>query len=420
MISFGLQGEVPELQNDIESPHLWSHDFLWAYDGLSDIPWDALSSMTKTKPWVIHEYGKFGVWPNPKEAALYPKNGYKANFDWQGKEALKEIGLLDYEDKIIENSRKLASICNRNIIEGARRQKTNSGYVIWTYFRKGVGNAGFVDDLGKTPDMDPDYYKNGCNAPVALLIDRDFIGRTLRSKEDAKIGAYVSNFGECDIENAHIAWTLEGDGKTILEGEIKNATATLGICTKISDITVSLPAFETAQKVSFKLTLAKNGTQISQNSWNFWVFPSIDEMLTSKIAYDFDNIDYKLTFKNKFFGSVNLRELDSVIRGCRSWTGMDILKTFEVFKPNILVTDHYGDIAKACTENGITVMLLDNSNFPAQWYTKSSVPHLKEEDTARFFTNFRSGWDQGNLATIIHKNELIKDFPCEEFCDLQF
>jgi hypothetical protein len=420
MISFGLQGEVPELPNDIESPHLWSHDFLWAYDGLSDIPWDALNSFMSHKPWIIHEYGKFGVWPNGKEDSLYPKNGYKSNLGWQSAEALKEVGLYEYEDMIINNSRKLASLCNRTIIEGARRQKTNSGYVVWTFFRKGICNSGFVDDMGQNPDTNPDFFKSSCNAPIALLIDRDFIGRTLRSREDTKIGAFISNFGENDIQNAKLVWSMESFGQTVVDGTLENVSAVLGVCTKVSDIKVTLPSFDDAVHLKFKLSLKDKDNILSENCWDFWVFPTEDKMLSSKIAYDFNNTDYKFTFKNKFFGSVNLRELDSVIRGCRSWTGMDIEKTFEVFKPNILVTDHYGDTAKKCLENGIAVMLVDNASFPQDWYTRASVPHLKDEDTARFFTGFRSGWDQGNIATLIHKNELIEKFPCEDFCDLQF
>jgi hypothetical protein len=420
MIAFGMQGELPELPNDIESPHLWSHNFLWAYDGLSDIPWDAMSSLMIHKPWLIHEYGKFGVWPNGKEDGLYPKNGYKSNLGWQSAEALKEAGLYEYEDQIIKNSRKLASLCNRTIIEGARRQKNNSGYVNWTFFRQGIRSAGFVDDIGQNPDTNPDFFKNGCNAPVALLIDRDFIGRTLRSREDTKIGAFISNFGKNDIQNATLHWSIENQGKTVIEGTLENVTATLGVCTKASDIKVTLPSFDDATHLKFKLALKDKRNVFSENSWDFWVFPTEDKMLSSKIAYDFNNTDYKLTFKNKFSGSVNLRELDSFIRGARGWTGIDIQKTFEVFKPNILVTDHYGDIAKKFLENGIAVMLVDNSGFPQDWYTKASIPELKEEDPARFFTGFRSGWDQGNIATIIHKNKLIEKFPCEDFCDLQF
>ncbi|MDG0808634.1 glycoside hydrolase family 2 protein [Cohnella rhizosphaerae] len=39
MIAFGMQGELPDLPNDAESPHLWGHEFRLAYDGLSRIPW---------------------------------------------------------------------------------------------------------------------------------------------------------------------------------------------------------------------------------------------------------------------------------------------------------------------------------------------------------------------------------------------
>jgi hypothetical protein len=45
MIGFGVQGERPELPNDIESPHLWSDHFTWAYDGLACVPWRFLAPL---------------------------------------------------------------------------------------------------------------------------------------------------------------------------------------------------------------------------------------------------------------------------------------------------------------------------------------------------------------------------------------
>jgi hypothetical protein len=419
MAAFGMQGELPELPNDIESPHLWSHDFLWAYDGLSDIPWDALPAVMTGKPWVVHEYGKFGVWPDPKEAVLYPENGYKADFDRQARLALEEIGLLEREGQIIKNSRRLSYICNRTIIEEARRQETNSGYVIWKFFRCGSHNAGFIDDFGQNPDRDPDDYKYGCNAPAALLIDCGFSRRTLRTRGELRVGAYVSNFGETEIKNAELSWSLEGAGASLC-GSAPGVEAPRGVCTKITDIQIELPAAARAARLSLKLSLTENGRVISQNDWDFWMFPEQNERLSSRIAYDFENTGLKLRFKNRFGGSVGLRELDSLVRGCRSWTGTDYERTIEKFMPNLLVCDRFGETAKTCLRHGMTVLLLDDGGLPESWYTEPSGPHLKDEDTARFYTSFRCGWDQGNLATLVAANGLPEDFPCEDFCDLQF
>ena len=47
LIAFGMQGELPELPNDLETPHLWSDNFLWGYDGLTDIPWETVEETTR-------------------------------------------------------------------------------------------------------------------------------------------------------------------------------------------------------------------------------------------------------------------------------------------------------------------------------------------------------------------------------------
>lgn len=420
IIAFGMQGELPELPNDLETPHLWSHDFLWAYDGLADIPWDVLdAALPEDKPWVIHEFGKFGVWPDPKEAPLYDGWGYKPDFDSQGALALEEAGLSAYSEQIIRNSRRLASICNRQIIEQARRPERSSGYVIWTFFRRGGQNAGFVDDFARQPDGNPAFYADGCNAPVALVIDRGFSGHTLTAGQTVRIGVSVSNFGESDIPDGTLCWRLEGLGDEP-SGEAGGIRAQRGRSSRAADIRLCLPCTEKACRVTLRAALIQDGRALARNAWDFWVFPCDDERVSSRIAYDLQDTELRLRYKNRCPGSVGLREIDSVVRGCRSWAGTDYAETIRRFAPGLLVADRWDAAARTCLEQGVTVLLLDGGHWPQEWYTSPSVPHLGDEDTARFFTSFRCGWDQGNLATLIHRHPLLGDFPCEDFCDLQF
>ena len=420
IIAFGLQGELPELPNDMETPHLWSHDFLWAYDGLADIPWDVLdAALPADKPWVIHEFGKFGVWPDPEESRLYDGYGYQPDFAEQGALALKEIGLEAYARQIIENSRTLASICNRQIIEQARRPERSSGYVIWTFFRRGGQNAGMVDDFAVRPDKDPALYARGCNAPTALILDRSFAGRTLWAGQSVQLGVSVSNFGPRAITSGVVRWRIDGLDEELC-GEIGGVQAPRGKSCPAAELAFRLPDAKRAARFTLEVSLTENDSLVSENAWDFWVFPRENARLTSRIAYDLQDTELRLRFKNTFLGSVGLREIDSVIRGCRSWSGTDYAQTFRRFAPRLLVTDRFGDTARVCLAHGQTVLLLDGGDWPAHWYTEPSVPHLGDEDTARFFTSFRCGWDQGNLATLIHPHPLLEGFPCADYCDLQF
>lgn len=420
IIAFGMQGELPELPNDLETPHLWSHDFLWAYDGLADIPWDVLdAALPENKPWVIHEFGKFGVWPDSEEAKLYDGYGYKPDFDEQSKLALEEIGLTAYTQQIIQNSRMLSSICNRQIIEQARRPECSSGYVIWTFFRRGAQNAGMVDDFAVKPDKDPNFYAKGCNAPIAIVIDRGFSGHTLTAGQSVSIGTYISDFGAERISNGVLRWQVEGLGDA-LRGEIEDIHTLYGKSSKVADIQFCLPYTEKASAFKLTVSLLVGERLIAQNNWDFWSFPITNEAFSGRIAYQLHDTELRLRFKNQYLGCVGLREIDSIIRGCRSWTGTDYDMTFLRFAPKLVVTDRYDETIKKCLDQGQTVLLLDSGCWPEHWYTKPSVPHLGDEDTARFFTSFRCGWDQGNLATLIHEHPLLSNFPCEDYCDLQF
>lgn len=114
LIAFGMQGELPELPNDLETPHLWSDNFLWGYDGLTDIPWETVEETTHGKPCVIHEYGKFGVWPDIREEAAYPNKGSRPDFGRQARR-FGRIGHDRNGSAADRTSRELSGVCNRVI-----------------------------------------------------------------------------------------------------------------------------------------------------------------------------------------------------------------------------------------------------------------------------------------------------------------
>ena len=214
---FGMQGELPEVPNDIETPHLWSDNFLFAYDGLSRVPWDLLGGTSLGRPCVLHEYGKFGVWPSMRDQeALNAHKGILQDFASQARMALREHGLLEQEERFIDNSRRQCGAITRLILEEARRQACLSGFVLWSFFRGGSRNTGLCDDTGAHYDGDPAVFRQGCNAPVALLMDRGFQGRALPCYIPQRVGISLSNFSARDVRGM-LQVSLLCEGQTVAE-----------------------------------------------------------------------------------------------------------------------------------------------------------------------------------------------------------
>ena len=216
IICFGFQGEAPHLENDIWTPHIWSQEFRWAYRGLTQTPWDFLDSSIEGHPCVIHEYGKFGIFPDVRLDDFIRETGYKLS--------IKELtdGLFETVPElrpllpqILKNSRALALDCARLSFEAMRRKNYISGYVYWTIFYMGARISGFCDDYGNECFFDPDILKNGANSPLGIFVDKDFKGRTYHSTEEDTLNITVSNFSSDDVCNALIECTVSDENNIL-------------------------------------------------------------------------------------------------------------------------------------------------------------------------------------------------------------
>jgi len=422
MITFGMQGELPDLPNDIASPHLWSHDFRWGYEGLTRIPWRTIHPLTTAKPSIIHEFGKFGVWPDPDEQALYPPSGYAFPFGDHAKAALIAAGLEHTEERVIANARRLHELSCRNIIEQARRQPGIDGYTVWTGFRGGARSSGFSDDLGRHSNGDPTTYREGCNAPLAVLIDRDFAGRTLAAGADTEVGLYLSNFGATAVANAVVPWQLCRSGthsrEPLVQGRVEHVSAALGQNARVGDIRFDVPHVRVPVQAVLEASVVAGGTTVARNQWDLWLFPTRSPGCDAGVVCDLADPEIERRIVAHLPNTISLRDLDSAVHGCRAWAGMEsecLARSHE----GILVADRWSDATGMFLELGRTAVLLDTGHLPDSWYPPPVPGTPGSHNVLASFTSFRAGWDQGNMATIIEPHAMLGEFPHEGFCDLQ-
>lgn len=418
IIAFGMQGELPELPNDLETPHLWSDNFLWGYDGLTDIPWDYLEQTTGGKPCVIHEYGKFGVWPSvEEEKQVTIPGGVKPDFGTQARLALEEMGCPEKEEIFIENSRKLSGICTRTILEEARRQPYVGGYALWMFFRRGNGNAGVCSDDGKAYDGDPLIYKNGCNAEVALLMDRGFKSRTLAAGITEQVGVTLSNYSIANVAG-ELRLTLRC-GDTVIAEQTQAVQMPRGKTEPVAALLFTAGTACAGQRLELVAELTNGGATLSENRWDFWCFSAAPNTGVRAFLH-LEDLTTERLIKKAFPNAARLSSVDSVVIGCRSWRDPKEAQTASAFPETVVVSDRYDDVVRECYEKGVKVLLIDNGRLPEEWIVPPISDQLGERDTGRFYSSFRAGWDKGNLLTVIEKDALLGDFPCERFCDLQF
>lgn len=405
---FGNQGELPELQNDIETPHLWSDNFLAAYDGLSRVPWDLLAQTTLGRPCVVHEYGKFGVWPDMREEETVNALGCtKRDFAAQARLALQEKDCPEREQLFIENSRKQARMNTRVILEEARRQPYISGYALWSFFRGFQRSTGLCSDTGEIYDGDPVIFARGCNSRIALLIDRGFQGRAIPCFVPQSVKITLSNFSRAEAKGT-LRVTL-WDGEKLLAEDSAFVHATPGETRIVHTFTFVVPVEAHNRRLVLQAEMPG-----AKNAWDFWAFdprPAQDLPLLHV-----QDAALLAALREIFPNACTLQDADSIRIGCRSWNHPQLAETARTLNRPVLADTL--DETVLAIRNDVPVLLLDSGRLPKAWYNPALLPVLGERDTGRYFTSFRAGWHTGNLLTVICNHPALGDFPHDGFCDL--
>lgn len=418
IIAFGIQGEKPELKNDIETPHLWGEKFVWAYDGLTDIPWDALENTVGTKPNIVHEYGKFCVWPSLEdEKSGTLEQGANPSYGRESRAWLKGNGLGAYEAGLIEHSRQMANRFNRIVMEEARRQNYISGYVMWTFFRNGWRCRGFCDDVGFRTNGEEELFRQGPNAEVALLMDRGFQNRAVPCETTQTIRISLSNFGRTKVAGALTVRLL--CGTEVIYGPISREVCAMpGETGCAGRITFLVPAQYSGKRLELQTVLEENGAIRAKNSWELWAFDIAADPETPVCFYMEDRAMYR-DLKKIFPRGYRLTSVDSVVLGCRSWLEPQLVQTARQ-QDVLIIADTCDSVIRECIAAGCRVLLLDNGRLPEKWIYPAFYEELRGRDPSQFFTSFRAGWDQGNLVTIVEQDKALDLFPHAGYCGLQF
>jgi hypothetical protein len=423
--SLNTGGLDPATPNDVVSPSLWSTvSFVWSYDGLTSIPWDRLRDVIRGgKPCVLHEYGKFGVWPDPAQQTIYPEGWCVPRHYTRLQQAAIKAGLGPYLDRVIVNSRKLAASCNRIVMEEARRQPGMDGYVVWAAHHLGIGATGFADGMGGNPICDPTYLRESCNSPVALLIDRSFRGRTLVAGTALSVGLHCSNFGECAVEDGVCAWrVVDDDGGELAQGRIEGVAVPvgenqyIGTASQGDGIAVARP-----QRCRMEAELYQKGRTIGANSWDFWVFPESRVGAPRSVAFLLADETLCAAFAQRFPEATDLAAGDT-----RTELDDAMCDRIGATKPRVIVTDLCVPLAwqRVCTDQPVNLLLLSPTVYDERLHA-TAMPAGGGfaagdcYDRIRFYTPFRP-WDQANLGTVILESPLLDAMPHDGWCDLQF
>lgn len=422
----GYQGEYPDVYNDFQTPHFWADYYKWAHDGLTALPWAGVQHLSEDGPVVIHEYGKFTVWPNPAEDRLFRDADMPlcGNYGEMGRVALREAGIEACLPDIVENSRRLSAACTKIALEQVRRRPGVQGYQYHCSMRVGR-NRGFIDDLGC--HTDPQFANLPlANGDTALMIDLDFRRRSLTNDEPVELGVYLSHFGPADVARATLHWSIEADGTRLdggRAGDLHFARGANGLLARLDFITP-----EGLGKFTMCLTLVDGDGEIARNRWEFWRFPQPRRTCAETVATLVADTRWEDDLLAHY---PTLRRLDDILIAhlgvmAKQWCAKDgrfappppaYARLARDARIRTVIADRWTESLAAFAGDGGTVLLLDRGLFPPDWYVPAPERDGRHH-LYRMYAPFRSGWDHGNAATIVEPHLMLGDFPHDGWCDL--
>ena len=243
-----------------------------------------------TVPTVSHEIGQWCVYPDFKEIEKYTGVLKPANFEIF-KESLTENNMGDQAEDFLRASGKLQVLCYKADIEAALRTPGFAGFqLLQLHDFPGQGTAlvGILNPFFESKGyVTPEEFRMFCNQTVLLARMKKLV---FRNNEAFSAEIEVSHFGEKPIEKAEIICQVVNEkGDTIRKEIFTKERIEIGNCTEIGLYEMDLTAFTKARKLTLEMYLMDSHIK---NSWDFWVYPSKQEIDTANVFIT-DKLDLK-------------------------------------------------------------------------------------------------------------------------------
>ncbi|MGC9348701.1 MAG: hypothetical protein ACP5JG_11225 [Anaerolineae bacterium] len=89
-----------------------------------------------------------------------------------------------------------------------------------------------------------------------------------------------------------------------------------------------------------------------RNAWALWLFPGTRPVSTGSVILDVADDAFGHRLGIALPDAISLRDLDSLVRGCRSWAGKDAPAAMAKLHRPTVISDHWGEGVVTCLAQG--------------------------------------------------------------------
>lgn len=262
------------------------------YEGLPNTDWDRNKESDVDVPVISHESGQRCVYPNFDEIKKYENSPVEARNFEVFRDMLAANGMLDQAHDFFRASGALTVVEYKAVIEALLRSSKSAGFQLLSindFPGQGYAPVGILDPFWDSKGLiTPEKFREFCAPTVALLRyekssyfnDETFTGK-----------AEVYNFSNSGIKNAKIKWWLtDSNGKTLKKGNLKTQTIGNDDVFPVGEFSFDLKGVKVPQQMTVHISVNDD----IKNSWNIWVYPRNEELMTST-----DDVLYTTVYDEK-------------------------------------------------------------------------------------------------------------------------
>ena len=287
------------------------------YDGILR-PRNYKGEADNQSPIIAHEQGQWCAFPDFKEIPQYT-GVYKAHNFEIFRDLLHDNGMEPMAEKFLMASGKLQVLCYKYEIERNLRTKDYAGFQLLSlndYSGQGTALVGPLNvHWGEKGYVTAREWREFCNPVVLLARFPKFV---YSNSEVLRVPIECMNAGSEDVgANTFIYEIWQDDTHLVTSNTRQVGTTRLGKNHEIGLISLNLDQI----KKPSKLTLRARLGDLTQNHWDFWVYPENEAVANSSFVirhssfYIADSLDAKALKTLKKGGTVLLTAAGRVTLG---------------------------------------------------------------------------------------------------------
>lgn len=368
-------------------------------------------------PIIAHEYPLVASYPN---IALAGRYGDTPSWMQKTINNAYQHGLEHLLPLYAENSEAVQAMCRREMLEEARKFPELDGYSMLRFTDCTSMVSGVVNDFADPKNVSAEEFlrTNGETVLLCTLNERTFYYGDL-----VEAVIKISHHGQDPFTAEESRWYLMNGPQVLARGTFDSVEVGAVDVASVGSVSLQVPELHAPARLTLRAELPGTVPLII-NEWYIWAFPQ-----------------KTLSFRKQeqvilWDPAHRMKKYSDIFPGFRYITDIEWPHVPDDTASSLIISDRWQEPFFSALENGARIWIISDKVWP--WPEEIGIfgmhitrmdpekqappifPEIDEPLTKWMTICSNPEYRHGNSGTIIYPHPVLKDFPHEGFCDMQF